>query len=141
MKKYKLPFILFIIICVLYVSRDNIADFYYSVAPKNTIESGATSTGHSIKISEKVRLDRTSAKSDTLAIENDTTEIYYGYFNTLNFDSNHAVLLDENTKEYYLINLQTLNVRKYSNFEYNKIENQDTKFKKLKKHYDFPWKR
>ncbi|MBO0422691.1 hypothetical protein [Enterococcus plantarum] len=139
MKKYKLPFILFVIVCALYVSRDNIADFYHSVAPKNTVESGATSTGHSIKISERVRLDRTSAKSDTLVIQSDTPKTYYGYFNTLNFDSDHAVLFDENTKQYYLINLQTLDVITYSKLEYNNIKNEDIKFKVLKKHYDFPW--
>lgn len=124
----------------MYVFKDSIINFYYSVVPPNTIEIGATSTGHTIKISDKVHLDRTSAKSDVLIIEGNTSEMYHGYFNKLNFDSSYALLLEENTNEYYSINLQTLTVKKYSYDDYSKIENKDAKFEILKKHYDFPWK-
>ncbi|PZL77480.1 hypothetical protein CI088_01375 [Enterococcus plantarum] len=140
MKKYIVIFIFFVLIILVKLNRTLIVDSYNLVFPENTIESGATSAGHVIEISENVRLVRTSAKSDTLIIDDGRSRIYQGYFNSLNFDSNFALFLDENTKEYYLLNLQTLEIERYSRNQYDKVKNQVPQFDTLKKQYDFPWK-
>lgn len=123
-----------IIIAFLY------SEAYQEIFPKNSIEKGATSTGHVINIANSVSLSRTSAKRDSLIIEREDEQIVVsGFFDRLDFNDEYALLFEEESELYYYINLKTLDVDKFPEDQLLGILEQSQQEFNLKKHYNFDW--
>lgn len=116
------------------------SETYQLLFPKNNIENGATSTGHTIVLADGVTLSRTSAKKDSLIIEQEHEQVFVqGFFDRLDFDKEYALLFEEERQLYYFIHLKTMELEIFTEDDRPKSIEKNTKNLKLKKHYYFDW--